>query len=336
MTAPRIDERERCSAASGRPACRARPAGVSRGRPSRRATISAREGSPRRAGSVADMSTPMNVPCIASRRRTRALGQRGAQDRVPGDARRTIEAHISAEAGEHPRRGSSDQRRDDPVDADPLEREPGEPERPPSDGASARAARAATRSAGRAAPARARARASAGGAAGIARPRSAGDERRARTAARGASPGRAARAARDRVLVDAERPRRRRAATRSARRARGRGAPSRRERAGSSARSRSASASAVGVAARHQHAVAAVADDVAVAGDVRRDDRRAGGERLGQHHAEALAAQRRRAEHVGLAQARVLLVVVDLAERGDAARRRAASARPRPASAPTI
>ena len=39
---------------------------VSRGRPARRATTIARAGSPRRAGSVADMSTPIAVPWKAS------------------------------------------------------------------------------------------------------------------------------------------------------------------------------------------------------------------------------------------------------------------------------
>ena len=55
----------------------------SRGRPVRLATTSARDGSPRRAGSVEDISTPMNVPCMASASRTRARGKRGLEDRVP-------------------------------------------------------------------------------------------------------------------------------------------------------------------------------------------------------------------------------------------------------------
>ena len=41
----------------------------------------------------------------------------------------------------------------------------------------------------------------------------------------------------------------------------------------------------------HEHAVDAVAHDVAVAGDVGGDDRRSCGERLGEHHSEALAPQ---------------------------------------------
>ena len=51
---------------------------------------------------------------------------------------------------------------------------------------------------------------------------------------------------------------------------------------------------------RHQHAVDAVADHVAVAGDGGGDRRGPGGEGLGQDHAEALARERGRAEKVGL------------------------------------
>ena len=104
----------------------------------------------------------------------------------------------------------------------------------------------------------------------------------------------------DRVLVGAPAPRRRRAARRSARAlARPRPGPSARGARAPRQRSRSASASALRRRRRDEHAVDAVAHHVAVAGDVRGDDRRAGGERLGQHHAEALAAERRRAQHVG-------------------------------------
>ena len=58
---------------------------------------------------------------------------------------------------------------------------------------------------------------------------------------------------------------------------------------------------ALRVPGRDQEAVNAVADDIGVAGDCRGDHRRAGGEGLGQHHAEALAGERGRAEHVGVA-----------------------------------
>ena len=67
----------------------------SRARPSRRATIIARAGSPRRAGSVADIRTPMNVPCIASRRRTLARGSAARRIEYQASARSTIEQHIS-------------------------------------------------------------------------------------------------------------------------------------------------------------------------------------------------------------------------------------------------
>jgi hypothetical protein len=70
----------------------------SRGRPLRRATMNAREGSPRRAGSVADMSTPMNVPCSASARRSRAFGIAARMIACHAAARTAIEAHISASA----------------------------------------------------------------------------------------------------------------------------------------------------------------------------------------------------------------------------------------------
>ena len=59
---------------------------------------------------------------------------------------------------------------------------------------------------------------------------------------------------------------------------------------------------ALRVGGRHQHAVDAVGDDVAVAGDRRGDHRGPGGEGLGQDHAEALAGERRRAEHVGVVE----------------------------------
>ena len=74
------------------------------------------------------------------------------------------------------------------------------------------------------------------------------------------------------------------------------------------------------VARRHQHAVGAVLDHAAVARDVRGDDRRPGGEGLGQHHPERLAAERRRAQHVRARQRGALLLVVDAPERAHAAR----------------
>ena len=70
----------------------------SRTRPSRRETMSAREGSPRRAGRVADMSTPIITPRAASRRRTRVPGSAERSTACHDSARRNIEAHISPNA----------------------------------------------------------------------------------------------------------------------------------------------------------------------------------------------------------------------------------------------
>ena len=70
-----------------------------------------------------------------------------------------------------------------------------------------------------------------------------------------------------------------------------------------------------GVAARDEHAVDAVGHHVAVAGDVGCDDRAAGRERLGEHHAERLAAERRRAQQVGAHERGVAGGVVDPPER---------------------
>ena len=69
---------------------------ASRGRPSRRATISARDGSPRRAGSVADISTPTAVPCHASVKRGWNSGSAALRIACQETALKIIEAHISA------------------------------------------------------------------------------------------------------------------------------------------------------------------------------------------------------------------------------------------------
>ena len=70
----------------------------SRTRPRRRATISARDGSPRRAGSVADISTPIITPRAASRRRTGRRGMAARRIAVHASARTSIDRHISAQA----------------------------------------------------------------------------------------------------------------------------------------------------------------------------------------------------------------------------------------------
>ena len=68
----------------------------SRARPRRRATTSARDGSPSRAGSVADISTPIVVPWTASTIRGLASGSAALRIACQETARRSIEAHISA------------------------------------------------------------------------------------------------------------------------------------------------------------------------------------------------------------------------------------------------
>jgi hypothetical protein len=73
------------------------------------------------------------------------------------------------------------------------------------------------------------------------------------------------------------------------------------------------------VAARHEHRVDAVAHHVAVAGDVRGHDGRAGREALRQHHPEALAAERRGDQQVSRFEHAPLLGVVDTAEHRHAA-----------------
>ena len=68
----------------------------SRGRPVLRATTSARDGSPRRAGSVEDMSTPMKVPWAASANRTRARGSAALKIAYHEMARTAIALHMTA------------------------------------------------------------------------------------------------------------------------------------------------------------------------------------------------------------------------------------------------
>ncbi len=70
----------------------------SRTRPTRLATISARDGSPSRAGRVADISTPIIVARAASRRRTRVPGRAARRIACQASARTSIDAHMSANA----------------------------------------------------------------------------------------------------------------------------------------------------------------------------------------------------------------------------------------------
>ena len=75
---------------------------------------------------------------------------------------------------------------------------------------------------------------------------------------------------------------------------------------------------ALRVGGRYEDAVHAVRDDVRVPGDVRGDHGRAGGERLGQDHPEALTRERWCAQHVGPVEPGPELAVVNPPERGDA------------------
>ena len=69
------------------------------------------------------------------------------------------------------------------------------------------------------------------------------------------------------------------------------------------------------IAGGHEPPVYAVAQHVAVAGDVGRDDRRRRRERLGDNHAEALAAERRRTQHVRARELGELAPLGHLAQR---------------------
>ena len=212
----------------------------SRGRPVRRATTSARDGSPSRAGSVEDISTPIIVPCIASSSRIRARGSAALRIAYHENARSDHRAAHRREPEQHERRARVEQRGGDVAEPDLLQRRVGE----------ARRRRASPPPARRGAPARPRGRgarsAAARGSAAAARGRA-----RLQVGRRAARPGprRAARAVcrggrRDRVLVGLHHLARRPAARRTARR---RGAAARAisaRRSGSSYRSRSASASA--------------------------------------------------------------------------------------------
>ena len=62
----------------------------------------------------------MNVPCIASDEPHPRLGQRGAQDRVPGDRAQGHRAAHEAEAEDHERRARGQERLRDAAHADVL------------------------------------------------------------------------------------------------------------------------------------------------------------------------------------------------------------------------
>ena len=283
---------------------------ASRGRPSRRATISARDGSPSRAGSVADISTPTAVPCHASVKRGRDSGSAALRIACHETARKIIETHISASPTSTQVGLDVTSVCADAVDADPLQRQiraAGGAERRERDRAAAQqragAARGRRRRLQRRQPPR-----------GPARPEVGRAQADPHSGALGAPLGLRDRA---RVLVGVDdlrgdlRPG-------VALGARARGGAQRR---GALRRQRQVAqrlGERRGVAARHEQAVDAVADDVAIAGDVGGDDGRAGREALGQDHAEGLAAQRRCGEHVGALERRALLGVGHAAEHGHA------------------
>ena len=75
---------------------------VSRIRPVRRASASALAGSPRRAGRVADISTPIIVAEVTSRRRTGRFGSAARAIQYQEAARKNIEIAIRREGDEDP------------------------------------------------------------------------------------------------------------------------------------------------------------------------------------------------------------------------------------------
>ena len=99
---------------------------VSRILPVRRASVSARAGSPRRAGRVADISTPIIVAEVTSRRRTGRLGSAARAIQYQEAARKKSELAISAAGDEDQRQVRADDAFDDLVDADLLRREQGQ------------------------------------------------------------------------------------------------------------------------------------------------------------------------------------------------------------------
>ena len=247
--------------------------------------------------------------------RARRGRHRGAQDRRPGDGAHHHRGAHQPERDEHPRRRGVQQRVADAVDADALQREERAREDRDGDDRHQRAAGEGEHRTPRALARRRRRLDARQAPRGAARLQVGGQ----RADADGQRAGRRPRARRSR-----SRPRRppgparRRAARRTARAVSQRGGRQRVAAGGVERQRPQRLAERGGVAARHEDAVGAVVDDVAVAGDVGGDDRRAGRKRLGQDHAEALAAQRRGGQDVGLAQDLDLGRVVDLAQDGDA------------------
>ena len=290
---------------------------VSRARPSRRATISAREGSPRRAGRVDDMSTPMNVPCIASRRLARR--QVGATTRIEcqASARTNIAAHITARPAAS--RPGFDASSEAATRATPMRCSASAASPAPSSELLARPSRRSARAR------RGRPSADAGaGTSGCSDGSRWAGTRGSRSA--GANPWRTADAGQARgglahgegLLVAVEhfggdvRPSKALGAL-----ARGGGHPR------AAVRFQSEQAQSLGqrerIAGGHELPVDAVAQDVAISRDVGGEHGRADGQALGDDHAEALTAQGGRAQHVRARELGQLARLGYLAERADGA-----------------
>ena len=101
---------------------------VSRIRPVRRESDITRAGSPRRAGSVADISTPIIVAEVTSRRRTGRLGSAARTIAVPGGGAEEERGRHQRAGDQHPGEVGADDAGDDLVDADLVRRQGGEAE----------------------------------------------------------------------------------------------------------------------------------------------------------------------------------------------------------------
>ena len=103
-----------------------RTGNVSRIRPVRRARVIALAGSPRRAGRVADISTPIIVAEVTSRRRTGRLGSAARTIQYQEAARKKSESDHQRAGDQDPGEVGADDAFDDVVDADLLRGERGQ------------------------------------------------------------------------------------------------------------------------------------------------------------------------------------------------------------------
>ena len=247
-----------------------RTGNVSRIRPMRRERTIALAGSPRRAGSVADISTPIIVAEVTSRRRSALAGQRRpGRSRYQEAARKNIDGHHQRARDQHPREVRADDALDDACrsrSAAPRERSGRGRRRSPTPSPTGRATRRPRpRPWSRVGSSEGRRSAGSRG------PPSIGDEAGAPSERLGRPVGRG-RGTRSRARRRA-RPARRSAARRSARRCRGPRAPIATRRLGLDVQALQLLGEPLRVGRRDQDAVDAVADDVGVAGDRRRRPR---------------------------------------------------------------